>query len=252
MASYDAFGSQFKVGTAQIETATVVVTTVTAGNSDWTLTASGMTGSPITTVVALANDDTANEVAVKAVAAMNLDSDITDLFDLKVEGDDIVITKKVAAANDATLNLAYADDTSGGLTDDATSTNTQAGAALTTVAQVKSISGPSLGTDTEDVTTHDSPNAWEEVVVTLLRSGEVTLDIVYDPADDTHDGTATGGLLTRLQNRNVTDFAIVFPDAASTTWYFDGYITGFEPDNPVDGAVTASVTIKVTGEMTIN
>ena len=248
MAKYDAYGTVLKIGTAQVETAVVVVTTVTAGDSNWTLTAAGMTGSPITTVVTLENDDTAHEVAVKAVTEMNLDSDITDLFDIVANGDNIIITRKVAAANDATLNLAYADDTSGGLTDDATSNDTTAGVALATVAQVMTVGGPSLALDTEDVTTHDSTNAWEEVVGTILRSGEITMDIVYDPAEDTHDATAGAGLLSRMEGKTITDFSLVFPDAASTTWSFDGYVTGFEPDADHAGALMASVTLKITGD----
>lgn len=251
MAKYDAYGSVLKVGTPQIETAVVVVTTVTAGDANFTLTASGMTGSPITTVVTLANDDTASEVATKAATAMNLDSDITDLFFVVADGPNIVVTKKIATANDATLNLAYADDTSGGLTDDATSNNTQAGVVLTTVAQVRTIGGPSMTLDTEDVTTHDSTDAWEEVVATIKRSGEISLEIIYDPADDTHDATGGNGLLTRQDTRLLSDFSIVFPDSGSTTWNFDGYVTGFEPDAPVDGALAATVTLKLTGDIVL-
>jgi len=92
MAKFDAYGTQLKIGTAQVETAVVVVTTVTAGDANFTLTASGMTGSPITTVVALANGDADTTVARKAAAAMNLDGDITALFSVVAEGPNIVIT----------------------------------------------------------------------------------------------------------------------------------------------------------------
>ena len=70
MTEYDAYGTVLKTGTNQVETAVVVITTITAGNSNWVLTASGMTGTPITTVVALANNDTASEVATKAAAGI--------------------------------------------------------------------------------------------------------------------------------------------------------------------------------------
>jgi len=252
MAKYDAYGTQLKIGTNQVETAVVVVTTVTAGNSNWTLTASGMTGSPITTVVAVSNNDSADTVATKAATAMNLDANITALFSVVANGPNVIVTRLVAAANDATLNLAYADDTSGGLTDDATSNNTTAGVALATIAQVQALGGPGLTADTVDVTTHDSTNAWEEVVVSILRSGEVSMDIVYDPAEDSHDATAGNGLLSRLENRTLTNFSLVFPDTANTTWAFDGYVTGFEPGEPHDGALTAAVTAKISSVPTLN
>jgi hypothetical protein len=243
MSKYAAFDAQLNVGTAQIETATVVVTTVTAGDANFVLTAAGMTGSPITTVVALENGDAATTVATKAVTAMNLDANITALFDVRAHGPDIVITRKIAAANDATLNLAYADDSSGGLTDDASSTDTTAGVAPVETAAVTNIGGPGLALDTEDVTSHDSTGAWEEVVATILRSGEVTLDIVYDPAGGTHDDTT--GLVYRLDNRIRSHFDLIF--RSTNNWTFFGFVTGFEPSAPVDGALTASVTIKIDG-----
>lgn len=118
----------------------------------------------------------------------------------------------------------------------------------TEIAQVKNISGPGLSLDTEDVTSHDSTSGWEEVVGTILRSGEVTLEIVYDPAAATHK-YASGGLLYDLVSRTATTFSIVFPGAA--TWSFSALVTGFEPSAPVEGALTASVTLKVTGVVTL-
>ena len=46
----------------------------------------------------------------------------------------------------------------------------------TEIAKVTNTSGPSLSLDTEDVTSHDSTDGWEEVVATILRSGTITLD----------------------------------------------------------------------------
>ena len=107
-----------------------------------------------------------------------------------------------------------------------------------------------MSLDTEDVTSHDSTNAWEEHVGTILRSGEVSLDIVYDPANATHKNAA-GGLLALLAARASDEFTLVFSDTGSTTWTFDALVTGFEPSAPVDGALTASVTLKLTGEPTL-
>ena len=115
------------------------------------------------------------------------------------------------------------------------------------IAAVTNISGPSLALDTEDVTTHDSTAAFEEVVATILRSGEVNLDIVYDPAGGTHD--ATTGLVYRLENRLKSYFDLIF--RGTNNWTFSGYVTGFEPSTPVDGALTASVSMKLTGQPTL-
>lgn len=120
----------------------------------------------------------------------------------------------------------------------------------TIIAQVQSFSGPGLTAETADVTSHDSTGAWEEVVVSILRSGEITFDIVYDPANATHKDAA-GGLLNDLQLRASTTYTLVFPDVANTEWSFSGFVVGFEPSAPHDGALTAAVTIKPTGSMTI-
>ena len=120
----------------------------------------------------------------------------------------------------------------------------------TAYGQVVSISGPSLSLDTVDVTSHDSTSAWEEVVATILRSGEITLEIVYDPANATHK-YATGGLLYDMVSRTAITLTLIFPDTATTEWTFSAFVTAFEPSAPVDGALTASVTLKPTGVVTI-
>lgn len=117
------------------------------------------------------------------------------------------------------------------------------------IALVKSISGPGLSLDTEDVTTHDSTNAWEDMIPTILRSGEITLDIVYDPAEGTHD--ATTGLVYQMESKLLTNYQLIFPDTASTQWDFAAYVTGFEPSAAHDGSLGASVTMKLSGQPTL-
>jgi len=113
-------------------------------------------------------------------------------------------------------------------------------------AQVTNISGPGLSLDTEDVTSHDSTAGWEEVVGTILRSGEVTMDIVYDPAGATH-----AALLVDLAARTIiTTYTIDFIDAV-TIWDFNALVVGFEPSMPVGGALTAVVKFKLTGQPTL-
>ena len=118
----------------------------------------------------------------------------------------------------------------------------------TTIANVSKISGPGLSVDTEDVTTHDSTAGWEEHVATIVRSGEVSFDIIYDPPAATHKNAA-GGLLHDLASRAAVAYTLVFPGAV--TWSFNAFVVGFEPDAPVDGALTAAVALKITGQPTL-
>lgn len=120
----------------------------------------------------------------------------------------------------------------------------------TEYANVKSISGPGLSVDTVDVTTHDQATAWEEHVATILRSGEISMDLVYDPAHATHK-YAAGGLLYDLVQRVSIEFTLVFPDAGTTTWTFNALVTGFEPTGEVGSDLTATVKFKLTGAPTL-
>ena len=117
------------------------------------------------------------------------------------------------------------------------------------IAQVTNIGGPALALDTTDVTCHDSTGGWEEVVGTILRTGEVSLDLAYDPADGTHD--VTTGLAKKMKDKTLEHFQLIFPDTATTEWDFDAFVTGFDPSAPHDGALTAAVTLKISGAPTL-
>lgn len=121
---------------------------------------------------------------------------------------------------------------------------------FTTIAEVVDISGPALSVDTADATHHSSSGDYEEVVPTVIRSGEVSFDINYLPTDSTHD--ATDGLLNDLENKTLRNFELIFTDGSNTKWSFSAYVTGFEESAPHDDKLDASVTLKVSGQPTIN
>lgn len=120
---------------------------------------------------------------------------------------------------------------------------------FTTVSEIKSLSGPEVSLDTEDVTNHDSPGGWEEIVGTILRSGEVSATMNYIPTDGTHD--ASTGLLADLKNRVHRNFQMVFPDTSNTTWSFTALVTNFGPSEDVDGILETEITLKLSGEPTL-
>lgn len=115
------------------------------------------------------------------------------------------------------------------------------------IAQVTGINGPGLSVDTVDVTTHDQALPWEEMAVTILRQGELTFDLVFDP-----DETSHVDLLSNLVGKDPAGFELRFPDSAYTAWTFDAYVTGFEVSMAVDGPITASCTLKLTGTPVLN
>lgn len=250
MTKQAAFGTVLNMGAGavQVETATVAGTIAAdgEGNAAVIVTAANMTGSPITLAVPVANDDTAAIVAGKIRTFLITDATaaaIRAMFEVSGATTAVILTRKIPMENDSTLNIDINNGTCSGLDDAPTSANTTAGETLAPIAYISNMSGPGLSADTEDVTTHDSTGAWEEHVVTILRTGEVSLDIVYDPQESTHD--ASTGLVAMLEARLPVGFEIVFPD--TTSWAFAALVTGFEPSAPHDGALTAAVKLKITG-----
>lgn len=120
---------------------------------------------------------------------------------------------------------------------------------FTTIGELRNISGPSLSADVVDVSTHASPGAYREKIATLLDAGEITFTVNYIPTTATHN--ATTGILATYKNRTLRNWQLVFPDGSSTTWSFSGFVTGFQPSEPVDGELSADITITLSGQPTL-
>ena len=116
----------------------------------------------------------------------------------------------------------------------------------TTIAEVLDVNGPDLSLDTEEVTSQTSANGYDEHIGTILRGGEVTLDINYIPTDGTHDEST--GLISVMQTKTKNNFQLVMTDSGTTTWDFAALVTKFSPTAPVVGALRASVTMKISGK----
>ena len=117
------------------------------------------------------------------------------------------------------------------------------GEAFTTIGEVKDISGPPQTTDTEEVTSHDS-GGWKEYIPTLLDAGDVTFQVNYTGA------ASQKSLRTDQSNKTLRNFQIVLPTQTPETLSFSAYITSFSYGAPVSGALTADITLKVTGAVT--
>ena len=109
---------------------------------------------------------------------------------------------------------------------------------------LKDISGPGFSRDTHDASTQTTD--WAEVIPGLKQPGEVTFGINFVPTDPSHDPST--GLIKDFVDGTLRNFRLIFPDPGTTTWQFAAYVTNFEPDAPVDGVLTASVTISINGD----
>jgi predicted secreted protein len=120
---------------------------------------------------------------------------------------------------------------------------------FTTIAEVTDISGPKFKMETVEVTSHTSTGSWKERIPTLLDAGEISCKLNFIPTGATH--SQTSGLLKDMKNKARRNFKLVFPDTGATTWTFAAYVTGFETGEPIDGALTADVTLTIDGAPTL-
>ena len=121
----------------QVETATCAGTAL--GDLTTTVTAAGLTGSPLAIPVAVDSGDTAAVWAVKVRAALEANAAVAAMFEIGGATTAIILTRRAKASyivgpdtydvsytNDATLNVALENAAVGGITEDTTSTNTTA------------------------------------------------------------------------------------------------------------------------------
>ena len=170
-----------KYGTCQVETATIVGTITTGGNATITVTGAGITGSPVAVSVAVALGDTATVVAQKSADAINLNANISAVYTAVNSGATIILTRKIPATNDATLNVASANGTCAGLTNQATSTDTTSGVALATLCPITSY--PDLGSAPSKLDTTDmSQTTYKTSILGLQDAPDLTFEANYDEA----------------------------------------------------------------------
>lgn len=122
------------------------------------------------------------------------------------------------------------------------------GTSYTTIGQVMDINGPEISRDEIEVTTRDSTEYWMEFIKGMKNGGNVTFGVVLDLSLATH-GTAATGLLNDLQNEStIPAWKLNFPQSKVCT--FDGFLTAYPPAAPMKDALTADLTVKVTGKPT--
>lgn len=115
------------------------------------------------------------------------------------------------------------------------------------IARVLDIDGPNIDADMEDVTNHSSAGGYEEAAPTVIRTGTIKFDLVWDETDAMHTGTTS--LLADLKARTRRAYKVTSADDASTV-FFQGncYVQSVGRPHPVKGIIKQSVTLKVTGQ----
>tara|TARA_Y100000004_G_scaffold194468_1_gene259130 strand:+ start:258 stop:686 length:429 start_codon:yes stop_codon:yes gene_type:complete len=117
---------------------------------------------------------------------------------------------------------------------------------FTEIGEITDITPPSITKDTIETTSHGSSQV-KTYIGGLIDFGEVSVTVNYDP---------DGATITKFRNLaklagdggTDSDFKVEYPD--SSTEEFSGIVTGFEQSAPMDGVLSATFTIKVTGSIT--
>ena len=115
---------------------------------------------------------------------------------------------------------------------------------VNTIGQITNFTPPSATRDIIDVTSSDSPNFAREFIAGLIDFGEASAEINWDL------GTPSDLLLkSLLTERTPRTWRATFSQyTPARTLTFTAFLTGYEPDAPLEDKMTATITLKVTGD----
>lgn len=124
------------------------------------------------------------------------------------------------------------------------------GSAFTDIAELGDITPPGLTRNEFDATTQEKDI--DAYALGVLRRGAFTVPINWLPTNNTHDHLT--GVLKLLKDNTVTGWRVRFPTAAggsAVDWIMSGQVQGMVPKAPVDGKLSADITLRFSGLMTI-
>lgn len=117
---------------------------------------------------------------------------------------------------------------------------------FTSVARIVSLNPISLSRESSDVTALDSPEGFREFCGTIADAGEVSFNVKFMPANETHgDGT---GLLSQINDGDNRNYRVEFNNQEGTIWNLTGHISQLSVTGEVAGTFDGSVTIKISGK----
>ena len=112
----------------------------------------------------------------------------------------------------------------------------------TTIAAIRSISGP--GTDATDVDTTclDSSSNFRTFAAGPIDPGEVTFQLAYSTTEASH-----GRLADMHENKTSYTFTLTHNTSGSDTDTFSAYVKSLGREIPLDDLITQDVGLKVSG-----
>lgn len=114
----------------------------------------------------------------------------------------------------------------------------------TVIPGVTNIGAPDGSAPPIDTTTLQS-TAREFGLQGLLDNGQVTADMLFDPAHAQHTG-----MLTDREAGTARNFRITFTDSPQSVWTFSALVVSLPATFGIDEAVQGTLTLKVNGAVT--
>jgi predicted secreted protein len=96
-----------------------------------------------------------------------------------------------------------------------------------------------------DVTSLDSVGGFREFITGFRDGGTVSLTMNFTR-------TSYDKMLSDFEDDDPHYYEIVLPDDVNTSFEFCGFVTELPLEIPTDDKITANVTIKVSGKVTVN
>ncbi len=125
------------------------------------------------------------------------------------------------------------------------------GGAFTDIAELGDVTLPELMRNEFDAT--DQGKNIDSYVLGVLRRGAPTFPLNFLPANGTHDHLT--GLQYLLINNTVTGWRFTVPAIVGgdggIVWIASGQVKSIAPKAPVDGKLSADVTLRLSGLMSI-
>lgn len=111
------------------------------------------------------------------------------------------------------------------------------------IGQVLSITGPGVDFPDVDTTTMDSSSNYRTFVPGLGDPGELTINVLYDPAAVAHKRLAY-----YMGQRSTKAFKLYHGTTAADEDAFSAHIKSISREIPMDNMISADITLKVTGK----
>ena len=119
------------------------------------------------------------------------------------------------------------------------------GSSWVQLAEINSITGPTMTRDFIDVTSLDSTGGYREFITGFRDAGTISLAMNF--TRDTYDAFQDD-----FESPDTHYYEIVLPDVENTTLEFAGLVTEIPLTIPTDDKITADVTIKISGPVVLN